>query len=74
MTCIHDNEVNKIAEFNFLHGIINPTKITKNRHCSSIIHECINTRKGRENFNNFRILLESGWSSTIIMGSLVGKN
>ena len=29
MTCIHDNEVNKIAELNILHDIINPLKCTK---------------------------------------------
>ena len=29
MTCIHDNEVNNIAECNLLHDIINPPKRTK---------------------------------------------
>ena len=29
MTTIHDKEVNKISEWNFLHDIINPPKCTK---------------------------------------------
>ena len=34
----------------------------------------MNTRKGRLKFNNFRILLESGYISTILIGRLVGKH
>ena len=30
MTCINENEVNKIAELNLLYDIINPSKRTKN--------------------------------------------
>ena len=46
MTCIHDNEVNKIAEYNVLHDIINSPKLTKNLniHCCPIQHGCMNTR------------------------------
>ena len=33
----------------------------------------MNTRNGRENFKSFKILLESGCSSTILMGRLVEK-
>ena len=29
MTCIHENELNEIAECNLLHNIINPSKHTK---------------------------------------------
>ena len=29
MTCIHQNEANKISEYNLLHDIINPSKHTK---------------------------------------------
>ena len=29
MTCIHENQVNKIAECNLLHDIINTSKHTK---------------------------------------------
>ena len=72
---IHDNEVNKISECNLLHDIINYPRRAKilNIHYSPIIHVCMNTRKGKSKFNNFRILLDSGCSSTIVMGRLVGK-
>ena len=75
MTCIHGNKVNIIFEWNLLHDILNPLKITKklNIHYSPILHGCINTRKGRSRFNNFRILLHSGCNSTIIMGRLTKK-
>ena len=48
MTRIYDKEVNRIAEFNLLHDIINPPKCTKtsNYHYSPILHGCMNTRKG----------------------------
>ena len=29
MTCIHENEVNKVAEYNLLYDILNPPKRTK---------------------------------------------
>ena len=69
MACIHRNEVNKIAEWNLLHDILNPPKRTKNltNHYSNIIHGCMNTQKGGVKFKNFRILLDSGCSSTIVM-------
>ena len=75
MTRIHEKMVNKIVECNLLHDIINPPKLTKslNRHYSPIIHGCMNTRKYKEKFKNFRILLDSGCSSTIVMGRLVKK-
>ena len=46
---IHDNEVNKIFEYDLLHDIINNHKRTKklNSHYFPIINECMNTRKGR---------------------------
>ena len=52
---IHDKEVNKIAEYNLLHDIINPPKCTKylNSHYSHILYVCMNTRKGKLKFNNF---------------------
>ena len=70
MKRIHDNEINKISEYNLIHDIINPPKRTTilNSHYSPILHGCMNTRKGRARFKNFRILLESGCSSTIVMG------
>ena len=72
---MHNNEVKNIAEFNLLHDIINPPKRAKNlnNHYSHIIHGCMNTRKGKAKFKNFRIILYSGFSSTILMGSLVKK-
>ena len=75
MTCIYDTEVDNIAECNLLHDIFNPPKHTKKIkiHYSPILHGCMNTRKGKAKFNNFRILLDSGCSSTIIMIRLVEK-
>ena len=75
MMRIHDKELNRISECNLLHDIINPPKLTKkiNSHYSPIIHGCMNTRKGKSKFKNFRKLLDSGCSSTIVMGRLVEK-
>ena len=72
---IHDNEVKDISELNLLHDIINPPERAKNinGHYSLILHRCMNTRKWRENFKKFRILLDSGFSSTILMRRLVQK-
>ena len=55
ITCIHNNEVNNIAECNLLHYIINPPKRAKtlNSHYSHIIHGCMNTRKGKSEFKTF---------------------
>ena len=75
MTRIHDKKVNNIAEFSLLHDIVNPVKHTKrlnNNYCP-IIYEFMNNRKGKQKFNNFRILLDSGCSSMIVMGGLVLK-
>ena len=76
ITSIHDNEVNNIYECNLLHDIINPPKMTKflNIHYSPILHVCMNTRKSKSKFKNFRILLDNGCSSTIVMVRLVEKN
>ena len=73
MTRIHNNEVNNIAECNLLHDIINPPKRAKilNIHYSHILHGCMNTRKGKEKFKNFPIILENGCTSTIVMGRIV---
>ena len=61
MTLIHDKEVNKIAEFNLLNDIINTPKRNKRlySHYYPILHGCMNTRRGKAKFKNFRILLES---------------
>ena len=75
MTRIHNNKVKNIAECNLLHDIINPLKRAKklNSHYSPILHGCMNTRKGKARFKRFHILLDSGCSSTILMGRLAGK-
>ena len=80
MTCIHRNKVNRIAESNLLHDILNLPKRTKkfNIHYSPILHECVNTQEGRAKFKKFRILLDIVCSSTIVMGrkfkNLLQKN
>ena len=71
----HEKEVNKIAESNLLHDIINPPKCAKNinSHYSPILNGCMNTRKCKAKFKSFRILLDGGYSYTIVMGRLVEK-
>ena len=73
MNCIHENEVNILAEYNLLDDILNPSKCNPNSniHSSPIIHVCMNTRKDRAKFKNFQILLDSGYSSTILMIGLI---
>ena len=58
MTCIRNNEVNNIPEFNLLHDIINSPKHAEylNIHYSPIIHGCMNTRRGKAKFKNFCII------------------
>ena len=71
----HNNEVKNKAEFNLLHGIINHPKCAKklNIHYSPILHGCMNTGKGRAKFKNFRIILDSRFSSTIFMGRIIKR-
>ena len=73
MIYIHANEVNNIAEYNSLHDIINLPKCAKyiKRHYSTILHGCMNTKKGRVNIKNSQILLDSGFSSPILMRTLL---
>ena len=68
MIGIHENKVNKIAELDLLHDLLNPSKRTKilNIHYYPILHRCMNTRKGREKFKYFRVILDSGCSFTIV--------
>ena len=75
MTCIKRNKLNKLAEYNLLHDILNTPKHTKksNRHYYHIIKGCMNTRKGKAKFKNFQILLDSGFSPTIVIGRLRNK-
>ena len=46
---------------------------SKMSHYSQILKGYMNTRSGKEIFNNFRILLESRSSSTIVMGNMTSK-
>ena len=63
-----------INKCNILTNILNPTKRAKTKsHYSLILQGCMNTRSGRALFRNFRILLDSGSSLTIIMGKLMEK-
>ena len=75
MTHIHNNEVNIIAECSLLHDIINPPERAKtfDSYYSPILHVCMNTREVKAWFKNFRILLDSEFSSTVLMGRLVEK-
>ena len=52
MTCIHNNEVNNIAESHLLHNIINPPKRAKklNIQYSPILNGCVNKREGKAKF------------------------
>ena len=55
MTRMHNNKVRDIAECNLLDDIINPPKRAKNlnSHYYSILHGCMNTRKGKAGFKNY---------------------
>ena len=68
MTCIHNNEVKNIAECNLLHETKN-----LNSHYSPILNGCMNTRNGKATFKNFRVLLNSGCSSIIVMWRIIEK-
>ena len=70
---MRNNEVKSTAECNLLHDIINTPKSATNLNIrySPILHVYMNTRKGRVKIKNFRILLNSGCNSTIVMERLV---
>ena len=75
MTRIQNNEVKNIDEYNLLYDTINPPKRAKslNSPYSPILHGCMNTRKWKVEFKNFRIILDSGCSPTIVIGRLVKR-
>ena len=75
MTYIHENELNKISKLNLLHDILNPSKLTKilNVHYCPNLHGCMNAQKGKAKFKNPQILLDSGCSSTILIGRIIKK-
>ena len=72
---IHDNEVNNIAEFNLPRDTFSTYKRTKilNINYSPILRGFVNTCRGKAKFNNFRILLDSGCNSTVVMRSVITK-
>ena len=49
MTCIDENKINKLAEFNLLHDIINipGRNKTLNIYYSPILQGCMNIRKDK---------------------------
>ena len=55
MNFINDNKVNTINEYNLLHGILNLSKYTKNKHShySPIVHVCMNICRGKDRLNSF---------------------
>ena len=73
MNNINDNKVNNVFECNLPHDMLNTYKHTTNinSHYSPILHVCMDTRNIKARFNNFRILLYSGYSSTILMRWLI---
>ena len=62
-------------EFNIISNFLNPKRRAKykNSHYSPILQGCMNTRSGKEKDRNVCILLDSGISSTIVMGRLTSK-
>ena len=42
-------------------------------HYSSILHGCMNTQNGKAEFKNFRIILDSGCISTVLMVIIIQK-
>ena len=73
MNNIHDNKVNIIVEFNLLHDILNTSEHTQNikSHHFPILHGYMNTCRGRAKFQKFRIFLDNGCISKIIMRTLI---
>ena len=55
--------------------ILNPTKRAKSKtsHYSPTLQGCMNNRSGRAGFENFRIMLNSASSSTILIVKLTSK-
>ena len=52
INCIHDNDVNNIAEWDLLNDTLFLSKYTKNNNnnYSRIIHRCMNTCRGRDEY------------------------
>ena len=65
----------KLINWNSLHDKMNPSKHAKNlnRHYSPILHGCTNTWNVKGKIKNFRILFDSGYSSSIVTRSPIEK-
>ena len=74
--CVHDNNVNNIAECNLLHDMLNPSKFSKtiNSHYSPKLHRYINTCRGEATFNICRILLDIVCGSMLVVISDKANN
>ena len=68
-----NNNKSLTHECNVLSNILNRTKRAKKTHYPTILAGCINNRILMEIFINFRILLDSGIRSEIVMGKLTSK-
>ena len=71
-----ENRINGIKfECNVLSSFLKPMKRAKrkNSHYSPILQSCMSTHSRRAKFKNFQILLDSGNSSTILIGRLTSK-
>ena len=56
MTCIYENRVNKLAECNLLHDVLNPPKRTKIEISTTLLlykDIYMNKHKGKVKFKNF---------------------
>ena len=75
MIHIHDIKLKYISECNLLYDSINTPKRAKNidTHHSPILHGLMNTIKGRAEFKNLQIILDSEFSYTIVLIRLVEK-
>ena len=60
---------------NVLSNILSPKKRAKytTSHYSLILQGCMNTRSGKGNCGNFKIVLDSRSSSMIVIGKLTSK-
>ena len=65
----NNNEVNDILELNLLDYILNPSNCEKftNSFYYLILNVCINMCRCKVLFKNFEILLDSGFSSIIVI-------
>ena len=76
MNSIHNNKINNISEWNLPYDILNPSKHTGNinSHYFPILCGCMNMRRGGEKYKTFWILLDSGFSYSIVTRRLTTKH